>query len=172
MRRTRGRRDGDFGPWRGFDYAIHAMHIMKFRRSSRRPLGPLDAKVSSRAVRRRQPPLLNATPGGDTGAPETSNNPIPRELYHTDWLADLAVDWLKKLDGERRLVSVAQLSRSASSLGSAACRNLGAATGATCRCPRAIPASPEKIREVLAQEARALARLLRRHLRRIWKAGR
>ena len=39
-------------------------------------------------------------PGGDTGAPETNNNPIPRELYHTDWLAGLAVDWLKKLDSE------------------------------------------------------------------------
>ena len=46
------------------------------------------------------PPLLNASPGGDTGAPETANNPIPREFYHTDWLAGLAVDWLKKLDAD------------------------------------------------------------------------
>ena len=34
-------------------------------------------------------PLLNASPGGDTGAPETSNNPMPREVYHTDWLAEV-----------------------------------------------------------------------------------
>ena len=28
-------------------------------------------------------PLLNASPGGDTGAPETSNNPVPREASIT-----------------------------------------------------------------------------------------
>jgi arylsulfatase A-like enzyme len=90
-------RDGDFGPWRGFDYAVHAMHIMKF---GDRPIAHW-----GRWMREHHPdffaesaPLLNASPGGDTGAPETSNNPIPREFYHTDWLAGLAVDWLKKLD--------------------------------------------------------------------------
>ncbi len=35
--------------------------------------------------------LLGAEPGGDTGAPETKNNPIPREWYHTDWVADLTL---------------------------------------------------------------------------------
>ena len=41
--------------------------------------------------------LLQAEPGGDTGAPETKNNPIPRQWYHTDWVADLTVDWLDSL---------------------------------------------------------------------------
>ena len=41
--------------------------------------------------------LLQAEPGGDTGAPETKNNPIPRPWYHTDWVADLTVDWLQSL---------------------------------------------------------------------------
>jgi len=91
-------RDGDFGPWRGFDYAIHAMHIVRF---GDRPTGHY-----GRWMKATHPenfaitaPLLNASPGGDTGAPETSNNPIPRGLYHTDWLADLAIQWL---DGLKR----------------------------------------------------------------------
>ena len=44
--------------------------------------------------------LLQAEPGGDTAAPETKNNPIPREWYHTDWVADLTVDWLGSLGGD------------------------------------------------------------------------
>jgi arylsulfatase A-like enzyme len=42
--------------------------------------------------------LLQAEGGGDTGAPETKANPIPREWYHTDWVADLTVAWLRSLD--------------------------------------------------------------------------
>jgi arylsulfatase A-like enzyme len=42
--------------------------------------------------------LLGAEPGGDTGAPETKNNPIPRDWYHTDWIADLVTTWLDTLD--------------------------------------------------------------------------
>ena len=44
--------------------------------------------------------LLQAEPGGDTAAPETKNNPIPREWYHTDWVADLTVDWLSSLGAD------------------------------------------------------------------------
>ena len=44
--------------------------------------------------------LLQGAPGGDTGAPETKNNPIPREWYHTDWVADITVDWLSSLGAE------------------------------------------------------------------------
>ena len=93
---NRRQRDGDYGPWRGFDYAVHAMHIYNFRGQ---PVGHY-----GRWVRKNYPdffnsavPLLNASPGGDTGAPETANNPLPREAYHTDWLAGLAEDWLNGL---------------------------------------------------------------------------
>ncbi len=41
--------------------------------------------------------LLNAAGGGDTGAPETAHNPIPREQYHTDWVADRTIAWLDSL---------------------------------------------------------------------------
>ncbi len=89
-------RDGDFGPWRGFDYAVHAMHIANFRGT---PVGHYGRWLQKNHPDYfdSSPPLLNASPGGETGAPETANNPIARGLYHTDWLADLAVEWLGKL---------------------------------------------------------------------------
>ena len=42
-------------------------------------------------------PLLAAEPGGDTGAPETRINPIPRDWYHTDWVADRTIAYLDSL---------------------------------------------------------------------------
>jgi arylsulfatase A-like enzyme len=97
FRENTRQRDGDFGPWRGFDYAIHAMHIASFRGV---PVGHYGRwlKENHPDFFASSPPLLNASPGGDTGAPETANSPIPRGLDTTDWLADLAVDWLAKLD--------------------------------------------------------------------------
>ncbi|MFH4285235.1 hypothetical protein WAJ30_22870, partial [Acinetobacter baumannii] len=45
-------------------------------------------------------PLLSAEPGGETGAPETRVNPIPREWYHTDWVADRTIAYLDSLPGD------------------------------------------------------------------------
>jgi arylsulfatase A-like enzyme len=92
-------RAGDTGAWRGFDYAIQAMHIASFRGQ---PVAHYGAwmKANHPEFFNTTAPLLNAAPGGDTGAPETANNIVPREFYHTDWLAGLAVDWLKKLDSD------------------------------------------------------------------------
>jgi arylsulfatase A-like enzyme len=38
--------------------------------------------------------------GGDTGAPQVKVNPIPRDWYHTDWVADRTISWLDSLDAE------------------------------------------------------------------------
>ena len=43
---------------------------------------------------------VNAAGGGDTGAPQVHVNPIPREWYHTDWVADRAISWLDSLDAD------------------------------------------------------------------------
>ncbi len=40
---------------------------------------------------------VNATGGGDTGAPQVHVNELPREWYHTDWIAQRAVTWLQQL---------------------------------------------------------------------------
>lgn len=48
------------------------------------------------------PPLdgtldVNAEGGGDTGAPQVRDNPVPRGMYHTEWVADRALSWLDGL---------------------------------------------------------------------------
>jgi arylsulfatase A-like enzyme len=43
---------------------------------------------------------VNAAGGGDTGAPQVKVNPVPRDLYHTDWVADRTIAWLDSLDAE------------------------------------------------------------------------
>ena len=85
--------EGSHGPFRGFEHLELAMHV---------PLGPWHY---SRFLRERHPdaiagfaPLLSAASGGETGAPEVKYNPIPRELYHTDWVAERTIAWLDGLD--------------------------------------------------------------------------
>ncbi len=87
---------GDDGPWRGFERSEQAMHAAAW--------GNHPIAHYGRWLKEHHPEhlhsfagLLQAEPGGDTGAPETKNNPIPREWYHTDWVADLTVDWLTSL---------------------------------------------------------------------------
>jgi arylsulfatase A-like enzyme len=92
-------RKGETGPWRGFEYSIQSVHVAAFEGTPIAHYG--------RWLRDHHPehldsfaPLLGAVPGGDTMAPETKNNPIPREWYHTDWTADRAIDWLDTLSDD------------------------------------------------------------------------
>jgi arylsulfatase A-like enzyme len=43
---------------------------------------------------------VNAEGGGDTGAPQVKVNPIAKEWYHTDWVADRTIAWLDSLDAD------------------------------------------------------------------------
>jgi arylsulfatase A-like enzyme len=40
---------------------------------------------------------VNGAGGGDTGAPQVHVNKMPREWYHTDWIAQRATQWLQAL---------------------------------------------------------------------------
>jgi arylsulfatase A-like enzyme len=40
---------------------------------------------------------VNSAGGGDTGAPQVHVNPVPREWYHTEWVADRTIAWLDGL---------------------------------------------------------------------------
>jgi arylsulfatase A-like enzyme len=149
-RENRRQMEGDFGPWRGFDYAIHAMHIASFRGNPAGHYGRWMQKNHPECFNM-SPPLLNASPGGDTGAPETSNNPVPRAFYHTDWLADLAVEWLNKLDSDDDWFLWLSFPDPHHPWDPPASENT--------RCdwrdlplPEGYPGSPEKIRDVLAQK--------------------
>ncbi len=87
------------GTHRGFEHMELATHG---------PLGPLhyarwlqaehpEAAAGYYAVVDRDLEV-NAGGGGDTGAPQVKVNPIPREWYHTDWVAERTIRWLEGLD--------------------------------------------------------------------------
>jgi arylsulfatase A-like enzyme len=86
--------EGSTGPWRGFEHIELATH------------GPMGGHHYAEWLWREHPEdvsgfagVLTGAGGGDTGAPETAKNPIPRAHYHTDWVADRTIDWLSSLDG-------------------------------------------------------------------------
>ena len=89
---------GLVGPYRGFEHAELAMHVPDGRQA-RAPALRQVARSTRTASRRRKgfSPLLAAEPGGETGAPETRINPIPRDWYHTDWVADRTIAYLDSL---------------------------------------------------------------------------
>ncbi|MBU2547474.1 MAG: sulfatase-like hydrolase/transferase [Proteobacteria bacterium] len=88
---------GETGYWRGFDVSIQAQHIPAFGRAAVAHYGRWLKKNHPEHVASFAP-LLDAEGGGDTGAPETKNNPIPRPWYHTDWVADQTIAFLDSLD--------------------------------------------------------------------------
>jgi arylsulfatase A-like enzyme len=85
------------GPMRGFDHVELAVHtaavfghpLQHYGKWLLREHPGAEAGFAT---------LLGATPGGDTGAPETAINPVPREWYHTDWIADRTIAYLDSLD--------------------------------------------------------------------------
>ena len=91
-------RNGTFGPHRGFEHFESATHGAA---------GPLHyarwlASTHPEAVGMFYPVLdgaleVNAMGGGDTGAPQAWSNAIPRDWYHTDWVADRTISWLDGL---------------------------------------------------------------------------
>jgi arylsulfatase A-like enzyme len=93
-------RDGSTGPHRGFEHMELAMH------------GPLPLWHYGKWLLE-QPGnwergfyqlfkggQLNGEGGGDTGAPQVAVNPVPREMYHTDWTAERAIAWLSGLSAD------------------------------------------------------------------------
>jgi arylsulfatase A-like enzyme len=92
-------RNDTYGPHRGFEHFESATHGAA---------GPLHyarwlASTHPEAVGMFYPVLdssleVNALGGGDTGAPQAWVNNIPREWYHTDWVADRTISWLDSLN--------------------------------------------------------------------------
>ena len=85
-------RERTHGPHRGFDWMELAMH------------GPMAYFHYSTWLRENYPAevggfvtMLSGSAGGDSGAPEVAYNAIPREHYHTDWIADRTIAYLNTL---------------------------------------------------------------------------
>jgi arylsulfatase A-like enzyme len=89
--------DGRRGPHRGFDhleFSTHGAqgftHYAKWMQQNHpEQIGNfyqvLDADLQ-----------VNAEGGGDTDAPQVKSNPIPKDWYHTDWVADRTINWLRQ----------------------------------------------------------------------------
>ncbi len=90
---------GRRGPHRGFDHlefathgAIGPLHYAKWLLANHPDMigeffSPLDGELN-----------VSAVGGGDNGAPQVKLNQIPREWYHTDWVAHRTIEWLQSLD--------------------------------------------------------------------------
>jgi len=101
---TEGRlaRDDSTGPYRGFEHVELVMH------------GPVGFGHYPKFIREQHPDeianfyrqiffddtgqlIVNHAGGGDTGACQVHVNPVPRGLYHTDWVADRTIAYLDSL---------------------------------------------------------------------------
>jgi arylsulfatase A-like enzyme len=94
-------RDRSTGPYRGFEHLELAMHGWSFGRyhydAWLETNFPGERKGYYRLVTRDG---LNHEGGGDTGAPQVAVNPMPRDHYHTDWVADRTIAWLDSLPAD------------------------------------------------------------------------
>ncbi len=93
--------DGSVGPHRGFDHLEFATHggagmlhyaqwlAANHPESIEQYYSAIDGLFN-----------VNATGGGDTGAPQVHDNPIPKDRYHTDWVADRTISWLDSLGAD------------------------------------------------------------------------
>lgn len=89
--------EGSTGPFHGFDHVELATH------------GPVGGHHYAAWLWAEHPEdvagfggVLTAAVGGETGAPEVKHNPVPRERYHTDWVADRTIAWLRGVDRDER----------------------------------------------------------------------
>ncbi len=94
--------DGRRGVHRGFDHLEFATHGV---------MGPLHY---ARWMNTEHPEALkgfyqvvdgelnvNAAGGGDTDAPQVKFNDVPKDWYHTDWVAERTISWLEDQDHDQ-----------------------------------------------------------------------
>jgi len=90
--------DGTIGPHRGFEHlefathgAVGSLHYARWMLTTHpEAIGMYYSAVDGDFN-------VNAARGGATDAPQVKVNEIPRDWYHTDWVADRAIAWLDGL---------------------------------------------------------------------------
>ena len=94
--------DNPNDPHRGFDHmelathgAVGQLHYSQWVRANHPETVGNFYNVLDRELQ------VNAEGGGDTNAPQIKVNPIPREWYHTDWVAQRTIAWLQSLPDDR-----------------------------------------------------------------------
>jgi arylsulfatase A-like enzyme len=93
--------DGTTGPHRGFEHFESATHSGAGALHYARWLAAAHPEAVGMFYPVLDPDLeVNALGGGETGAPQVHDNAIPREWYHTDWVADRTIAWLDSLGAD------------------------------------------------------------------------
>lgn len=95
--------EGSTGPHRGFDRMELCGHSGRIARSVfhyAKWLNETHPGVVSGFHEYADKGAPSAKPGGDTDAPQVALNPIPKELYHTQWTADRTMAWLDTLSDD------------------------------------------------------------------------
>ena len=94
--------DNPSDPHRGFDHmelathgAVGQLHYSQWVRENHPEAVGSFYNVLDRELQ------VNAEGGGDTNAPQVKVNAIPREWYHTDWVAQRTIAWLQSLPDDR-----------------------------------------------------------------------
>ena len=91
--------DGLPGPHRGFEHLCFATHGATGWLHYAQWLGLHHPEAAMGYYQVLDGDLeVNAEGFGDTGAPQVKHNPIERDWYHTDWVAQRTIDWLDSLD--------------------------------------------------------------------------
>ena len=92
---------GGTGPHRGFDHLRFATHGATGWLHYARWIGAEHPEVAGDFYSVVDADLeVNAAGFGDTGAPQVKHNAIPRDWYHTDWVAERTIEWLGGLDAD------------------------------------------------------------------------
>ena len=98
-------REDSTGPYRGFEHVELVMHgpvgfghYPKFMRENH----PDQVKNFYRQIYFDDDGQMcvSHSGGGDTGAPQVHHNPVPRDVYHTDWVADRTIAYLESLPAD------------------------------------------------------------------------
>lgn len=92
---------GETGPHRGFDRMELANHFLTGNfHYDRHMLGQHKDQTAKFYPMVTPEGRQNHIGGGDTGAIQCWSNDMPRELYHTDWVADRTIAFLDSLDDD------------------------------------------------------------------------
>jgi arylsulfatase A-like enzyme len=90
--------DGTFGPHRGFEHMETATHTSVGFTHYARMMMSEHAEIVQQWYRVLDANFdVNAAGGGDTGAAQVWENAVPRDLYHTDWVAQRTIAYLDAL---------------------------------------------------------------------------
>jgi arylsulfatase A-like enzyme len=90
--------DGSTGPHRGFDHLEFATHGAAGMLHYAQWIGANHPEAVGMFFSAIDGDFnVSALGGGDTDAPQVKANPIPRDWYHTDWVADRTIAWLDGL---------------------------------------------------------------------------